>query len=69
MLMANLFSSGAPHIHFFPSSAMILLVVWSANGNCSALIFEASSKVNILNDDTYRWDCAAVFSKIEQSGY
>ena len=32
--MANLFSSRAPQ--FFPSSAVILLVVWSANGSCSA---------------------------------
>ena len=31
---------------FFPSSAAILLVVWSANGDCSA-----SSEVNLLNDD------------------
>ena len=31
-LMVNLFSSGAPHIHFFHSSATILLV-WSANGD------------------------------------
>ena len=41
--MENLFSSGAPHIHFFPSSATIVLVVWSANGDDSAL----TSKVNI----------------------
>ena len=25
-LMVNLFSSGAPHIHFFPSSTMIMLL-------------------------------------------
>ena len=49
--------NGAPHIHFFPSSAMILLVVWSANGDGSALTSMASSKVNLLNDDTYQWDC------------
>ena len=61
--MANLFSSGAPQ--FFPSSAAILLVVWSANGDCSA-----SSKVNLLNDDTYGCDSATIimssFGQIEQ---
>ena len=35
---------------------MILLVLWSANGDCSAL----TSKVNLLNGDTYRWGCATV---------
>ena len=35
---------------------MILLVVWSANGDGSAL----TAKVNLLNDDTYQWDCATV---------
>ena len=39
---------------FFPSSAMILLVLWSADGNSSALTSKASSKVNSLNDDSYR---------------
>ena len=48
MLMTNIFSSGAPHIHFFPSSATILLIVWSANGNGSALTSKANSKVNLL---------------------
>ena len=43
--MANLFSSGAPQ--FFPSSAVILFGVRSANGDCSV-----SSKVNLVNDDT-----------------
>ena len=47
--MANLFSSGA--LQFFPSSAVILLVVWCANGDCSA-----GSKINLLNDNTYRCD-------------
>ena len=36
----------------------------------SALTFKASSTVNLLNDDTYRWDCATVimssFRQIEQ---
>ena len=41
----------------FPSSAMILLVVWSANGEGSALISKASSNVNLLNYDTYQWYC------------
>ena len=49
--MANLFSSGAPQ--FFPSSAVILLVVWSANGDYSA--------VNLLNDDPYRCYSAITF--------
>ena len=36
---------------------MILLVVWSANGDgSSALTSKASS--NLLNDDTYRCACA-----------
>ena len=52
--MANIFSSGAPHIIFFPNSAMILFVVWFANGDGSVLTSKASSKVNLLNDDTYR---------------
>ena len=44
---------------FFPSSAAILLVVWSANGDCSVLP-RPVPKVNLLNDDTYRWDSATV---------
>ena len=50
--MVNLFSSESPHISFFPSSGTILLVVWSANGDGSALTSEANSKVNLLNDNT-----------------
>ena len=48
--------------HCFSISAMILLVVWSANGDGSALTYKASSKTkfNFLNDDTYRWNCATV---------
>ena len=61
--MANLFSSGAPR--FFPSSAAILLAVRSANGDLTA-----SSKVNLLNDDTYQCDSATIimssFGEIEQ---
>ena len=44
--------SRAPHIHIISQSAMILLVVWSANSNGSALTSKGSSKVNLLNDDT-----------------
>ena len=44
--------------NFFPTSATILLVVWSANSDGSALTSKASSKVNLLSDNTYRWDCA-----------
>ena len=53
-LMASLFKSRAPHIHILSQSAIILLVVWSANGNSSAFTSKASSKVNLLNDDTYQ---------------
>ena len=35
---------------------MILLVIWFANGDGSALTSKASS--NLLNDDTYRCVCA-----------
>ena len=69
--MANLFSSGAPHIQLFPSFATILLVVWyaKASGDCSALPSKASS-VNLLNDDTYQWNCVTVivsfFGQIEK---
>ena len=41
-------NSGAPDIHFF-----ILLVVWSANGDAP---FQGKLQVNLLNDDTYRWN-------------
>ena len=33
----------------------ILLVVWSANGDAP---FQGKFQVNLLNDDTYRWNCA-----------
>ena len=40
---------------FFSSSAMILLAVWSANGDGIVLLLTStSSKVNLLSDDTYR---------------
>ena len=46
--MENLFSSGAPHIPFFLSSAMILLVSWFVNDYGIVLLAtsKASSKVN-----------------------
>ena len=53
MLVANLFYSRTPHIYGLPLSATILLVVWSAKGDDSALTSKASSKVNLLNYDTY----------------
>ena len=63
------FSSGAPQ--FFLSSAAIMLVVWSANGDCSAL--QASSKVNLLNDDTYQCNSVTIimpsFKQIEQGAH
>ena len=40
---------------------MILLVVWSANGDCRALTSKASSKVNLLNDKN--GDCKALTSE------
>ena len=62
-LMKKLFSNRAPQ--FLPSSAAIVLVAWSANGDCSA-----SSKVNLLNDATYRCDSVIIimssFGQIEQ---
>ena len=49
------------------------LIVWSANNNDSALTSKASSKVNLLNDDNYRWVCANVivlsFGQIEQGAH
>ena len=51
--MAN--QSGAPHIHILSQFATILLIVWSAHGNGSALTSKDSS--NLLNDDTYRCVC------------
>ena len=57
-LMANLFSSGAPHIYILSQSTMLLLVVWSANSDRSTFTSKASSKVIFLNDDNYRWGCS-----------
>ena len=54
---------------FFPSSATILLVVWSANSDVMVVLFtsnassnslnngDAPFQVNLLIDDTYRWNC------------
>ena len=60
--MANFFSSGAAQ--FFPSSAAILFVVWSANSN-----YSASSRVNLLNDDAYRLDSATIITVCYPSDY
>ena len=49
---------------------MILLVVWSVNGNGSALTSKASSRVNFLNDDTYKWTViVSSFRQIEQGAH
>ena len=43
---------------------MILLVVWSANGDAryssAFTTSKASCKVNLLSDDTYRWNWVTV---------
>ena len=45
------------------SSATILLV-WSANGDAQ---FQGKFQINLLNDDTYRWNCAmSSYRQIEQ---
>ena len=68
-LMANLLQSGAPHIHILSQSATILLV-WSAKGNGSALTSKASSRVNLVNDDTYLLTIiVSSFRQIKQSAY
>ena len=45
--------------------------LWSTNNNGNALTSKASSNVNLLHDDTYRWECASIivssFGQIEQS--
>ena len=62
---AILFSSRA--FTFFPSSATLVLVVWSANGDGSYLSvlvsrvncpYFSEDSSNLLNDDTYRCVCA-----------
>ena len=55
--MANLFSSEAPR-SFFPSSAVILLVVRSANDDCNVL--PRTVPRSIYNDDIYRCDSATI---------
>ena len=64
--MANPFSSGA--LQFFPSFAVILLVVWCGNSDCSD-----SSKVYLLNDDTYQCDYVTIimssFGQLEQGAH
>ena len=49
---------------FFPSSAAILFVVLSANGD-----YSASSRVNLLNDDAYRLDSATIITVCDPSDY
>ena len=49
-----LLKRSSSYIHILSKFATILLVVWSANGDCSALTSKASS--NLLNDDTYVTD-------------
>ena len=67
-LHANVLKLSSTHSS---SSEMILLVVRSANGDGSALTSKASSKVSLVNDSTYQWDCTTVivssFGQIKQS--
>ena len=39
----------------FTSFQFCILLVWSANGDAP---FQGKFQVNLLNDDTYRWNCA-----------
>ena len=41
-------------------SEIILFLVWSANGDGSALNFKANFQVNLLNDDIYQWAIATI---------
>ena len=52
MKITRVINSGAPDIHF---CQFCILLVWSANGNAP---FQGKFQVNLLNDDTYRWNCA-----------
>ena len=45
-------NSGAPDIYFFQ---FCILLVCSANGDAP---FQGKFQVNLLNDDTYQWNCA-----------
>ena len=48
-----LFSNRAPHIHLLPQFC---------NDSAHCLVWRrARFKVNFLNDDTYRYDCATIF--------
>ena len=38
----------------FTSFQFCILLVWSANGDAP---FQGKFQVNLLNDDTYRWNC------------
>ena len=41
--------------HSLLSSSATILLVWSANGDAP---FQGKFQVNLLNDDTYVWNCA-----------
>ena len=49
---------------FLSQFAKILLVLWYANSDCSALTTSKAS-FNLLNDDTYRCICASHVSFIQ----
>ena len=42
-------SSQAELLAFFPTSATILLVVWSANGDATVVLFTSKASSNSLN--------------------
>ena len=41
-------------LQIFTSFQFCILLVWSANGDTP---FQGKFQVNLLNDDTYRWNC------------
>ena len=41
-------------LQIFTSFQFCILLVWSANGDAP---FQGKFQVNLLNDDTYRWNC------------
>ena len=58
----NRLSNIGPETAWPVPAPLILLVVWSANGNGSALTSKASS--NLLNNGTYPFICAGIVSSI-----
>ena len=52
----TLLKQSSSHSNSSPVLQTILLVVLSANGDGSVLTSMASSKINLLSDDTYGWD-------------